>query len=97
MTKHGYENTNIGDIRAELEKDFGVTDKETLAQTKKPLVELLLQLKEESNEDDESLLMDEDIFDSTETDVLESVVHTDDISDDIPLAQPPFNSSNWHE
>jgi len=97
MTKHGYENVNIGDIRSELEKDFGITDKDTLAQTKKPLVELLLRLKSESNEDDESLLMDEDIFDSTEADVLASVVSTDDISKDVPLAQPLFNSSNWHE
>ncbi|SVC51983.1 uncharacterized protein METZ01_LOCUS304837, partial [marine metagenome] len=97
MTKHGYENVNIGDIRSELEKDFGITDKDTLAQTKKPLVELLLRLKSESNEDDESLLMDEDIFDSTEADVLASVVSTDDISKDVPLAQPLFNSSSWHE
>ena len=97
MTKHGYENTNIGDIRTELEKDFGITDKDTLAQTKKPLVELLLRLKAEPHEDDESLLMDEDIFDSTEADVLGSVVNVDDIPDDIPLVQPPFNSSNWHE
>ncbi len=97
MTKHGYENVNIGDIRSELEKDFGITDKDTLAQTKKPLVELLLRLKSESNEDDESLLMDEDIFNSTEADVLNSVVNVDDISDDVPSVQPPFNSSNWHE
>ena len=41
MTKHGYENTNIGDIRAELEKDFGITDKETLAQTKKSLTKTM--------------------------------------------------------
>ena len=73
MTKHGYENTSIGDIRTELEKDFGITDKDTLAQTKKPLVELLLRLKAEPHEDDESLLMDEDIFDSTEADALLSV------------------------
>ena len=97
MTKHGYENVSIGDIRVELEKDFGVTDKETLAQTKKPLVEFLLQLKAESHEDDESLLMDDDIFGNTEADVLNSMVSTETVSDDIPLVQPPFNNPNWHE
>ena len=96
MTKHGYENVSIGDIRTELEKDFGVTDKETLAKTKKPLVELLLQLKSDSSEDDASLLMNDDIFGGVE-DVLSSVVSSEDIAENIPLAQPPFNSPGWHE
>jgi len=87
-TKHGYENTSVKEIREEL-ISLGVEDQELLAQSKKPLVELLLKAKEE---DDEEILS----FDSEEEDIL-SAVDTEALSAESALIQPAFNSENWSE
>ena len=88
MTKHGYEDVSVKDIREEL-ISLGVENEEILSQSKKPLVQLLLKTKEqESNETLE--------FDSEVEDIL-SAVDTSALSESSELIQPAFNSESWSE
>ena len=58
MTKHGYEDVSVKDIRKEL-MSLGVKDEDLLSQRKKPLVELLTKTKNKyvlpPDEDDDLL------------------------------------------
>ena len=88
MTKHGYEDVSVKDIREEL-ISLGVEDQEILSQSKKPLVQLLIETKEKkANELFE--------FDSEEEDIL-SAVDTDALSSSLELVQPSFNTEKWSE
>lgn len=86
MTKHGYEQTSVEDIRKEL-RSLGITDEEELSKNKKYLVEILLEAKS----DNETLS-----FDSDEEDIL-AAVDTDALSEESELVQPEFNSEKWSE
>ncbi len=86
MTKHGYEQTSVEDIRKEL-KSLGITDEKELSKNKKHLVEILLEAKS----DEETLS-----FDSDEEDIL-AAVDTEALSEDSELVQPEFNSEKWSE
>ena len=91
MTKHGYEDVSVKDIRTEL-FSLGVNDEDVLSQSKKPLVKLLLEIK-----DKEHQTIDEEIpFESEEEDFL-SAVDADLLSDDSVMVQPSFNSEKWSE
>jgi len=91
MTKHGYEDVSVKDIRAEL-FSLGVDDENILSQSKKPLVKLLLEMKSNKNQDE-----DEDVlFESEEEDIL-AAVDTEALSESSELVQPVFNSENWSE
>tara|TARA_E500000331_G_scaffold355364_1_gene410643 strand:- start:4973 stop:5911 length:939 start_codon:yes stop_codon:yes gene_type:complete len=88
MPKHGYEDVSVKDVREEL-RNMGVEDEDTLSQSKKTLVSLLLKTKE----DDDILFEDED---SQEIDIL-GAVDSDSLSGDDTLIQPAFNSESWSE
>jgi hypothetical protein len=93
MTKHGYEDVSVKDIREEL-LSLGIDNEKTLAQSKKPLVELLLKTKEEgwvAQETNDGLE-----FDSEEENIL-SAVDTSSMSEDSELIQPIFNSESWSQ
>ena len=90
MTKHGYEDVSVKDIREEL-LSLGVEDESLLSQSKKPLVKLLLKTKE-YQEQEEGVLT----FDSEEEDIL-SAVDTEALSEVSSMSQPQFNSENWSE
>ena len=87
MTKHGYEDVSVKDIREEL-RSLGIEDEAVLSQSKKPLVKLLLETK---SEDDDILnldLEDEDILSAVDAEALSEVSE---------LVQPEFNSEKWSE
>jgi hypothetical protein len=88
MTKHGYEDVSVKDIREEL-ISLGVEDEEILSQSKKPLIQLLLETKEKKATD----LFE---FDSEEEDIL-SAIDTDALSSSLELVQPAFNTEKWSE
>ncbi len=91
MTKHGYEDVSVKNIREEL-VSLGVEDEELLSQTKSPLVNLLLKTKEYREQEEDGALT----FDSEEEDVL-SAVDTEALSESSALARPTFNSEKWSE
>tara|TARA_R100001509_G_scaffold164543_1_gene142554 strand:+ start:2491 stop:3447 length:957 start_codon:yes stop_codon:yes gene_type:complete len=91
-TKHGYEDVSVAKIREEL-KTLGVEDEEVLSQSKKPLVELLLETKEEVKEADE-ILFDAEM--DVEEDIL-SAVDKDALVEGKSLVQPAFNTEKWSE
>jgi len=88
MHKHGYEDVSVKDVREEL-RSKGVDDEETLSQSKRTLVEILLKTKE----DDEILFESEE---SEDVDIL-AAVDASSLSDDDSLIQPAFNSERWSE
>ena len=88
MTKHGYEDVSVKDIRQEL-ISLGVEDENILSQSKKPLVDLLLKTKEQ-------LSVEPLEFDSEDEDIL-SAIDTDALSESSELLQPDFNSESWSE
>jgi len=88
MTKHGYEDVSVKDIRKEL-RSKGIDDEDTLSQNKKSLVEILIKAKE----DDDILFEAEE---SEEIDILEAV-DSESLSGDDSLVQPAFNSESWSE
>ena len=93
MTKHGYEDVSVKDIRKEL-VSLGVDDEKILSQSKKPLVELLLKTKEEgwvAQESNDGLE-----FESEEEDIL-SAIDTKALTEVSELVQPEFNSEKWSE
>ena len=93
MTKHGYEDVSVKDIRKEL-VSLGVRDEKILSQSKKPLVELLLKTKEEgwvAQESNDGLE-----FDIEEEDIL-SAVDTEALAEGSGLVQPAFNTEKWSE
>ena len=92
MTKHGYEDVSVSEIREQL-KSLGVEDEQILSQSKKPLVELLLKTKDVQGESDES---DGILFEAEEEDIL-SAVDTGVLSEQSSLVQPAFNSEKWSE
>lgn len=86
MAKHGYEDKSIEDVRQEL-IELGVEDEEVLRQSKKPLVELLLQKKKE--EDIKDIVIDKD-----------SIEQEPEDDADIPateLDRPAFGSHLWSD
>ena len=89
MTKHGYEDASVKDIRAEL-LSLGIIDDDVLSQSKKPLVKLLLEMKD-TNKQDEGIL-----FEAEEEDIL-SAVDTEALSEESTLVRPEFNSERWSE
>lgn len=91
MTKHGYEDVSVKDIRAEL-FSIGINDENVLSQSKKPLVKLLLEMKDNKNQNEE----DDILFDSSDEDIL-SAIDLEAISKESKLAQPEFNSEGWSE
>jgi len=91
MTKHGYEDVSVSDIREEL-VSLGVKDEDILSQSKKPLVKLLLETKEYKVQEEDDAL----VFDAEEEDIL-SAVDTSAFSEDSALARPQFNSEKWSE
>jgi hypothetical protein len=90
MTKHGYENVSVKDVRKEL-VSLGVEDEDILSQNKKHLVDLLLKTKESTEREDGALS-----FESEEADIL-SAVDTSSLSEDSELIQPIFNSESWSQ
>jgi len=91
MTKHGYEDVSVKDIRAEL-FSLGINDEDVLSQSKKPLVKLLLEIKDKANQDAE-----EDILFETEEEDALSAIDTDILSGESGMVQPTFNSEKWSE
>ena len=89
MTKHGYEDVSVNDIREEL-KSLGVKDESVLSQSKKPLIKLLLETKDNRSEDDDIL------FESEEEDIL-AAVDTEVLSEDSSMIRPAFNTEKWSE
>ena len=90
MTKHGYEDISIKDIREEL-VSLGVEDEAVLSQSKKPLVELLIKTKElDGAISFESDGEEEDILSAVDTKYLEE-------SESQELSRPNFNSDKWSE
>ena len=88
MSRHGYEDVSVKDVRQEL-RNQGIDDEETLAQNKKALVDLLLKTKE----DDDILFEAEG---SEDIDILEAV-DSSSLSNEEKLIQPAFNSESWSE
>jgi len=91
MTKHGYEDVSVKDIRTEL-FSLGVTDEDVLSQSKKPLVKLLLEMKDKANQGTEEDIL----FETDEEDAL-SAIDTDALSGESGMVQPAFNSEKWSE
>tara|TARA_Y100001938_G_scaffold151098_1_gene245960 strand:- start:1776 stop:2729 length:954 start_codon:yes stop_codon:yes gene_type:complete len=91
MTKHGYEDVSVKDIRAEL-FSLGINDENVLSQSKKPLVKLLLEMKDKKNQD-----VDDDVLFEDEEDDILSAVDTEVLSEESSLVQPAFNSEKWSE
>tara|TARA_Y100001938_G_scaffold149766_1_gene237848 strand:- start:1300 stop:2268 length:969 start_codon:yes stop_codon:yes gene_type:complete len=96
MTKHGYEDVSVKDIREEL-KSLGIQDEELLSQSKKPLVKLLLETKDKAGEDAD-ILYNIDFPDDEESNILDAV-DTDSLKDEESkeLVRPEFNSEKWSE
>ena len=91
MTKHGYEDVSVKDIRTGL-FSLGVTDEDVLSQSKKPLVKLLLEMKDKANQGTEEDIL----FETDEEDAL-SAIDTDALSGESGMVQPAFNSEKWSE
>ena len=96
MTKHGYEDVSVKDIRAEL-SSLGVTDEDVLSQSKKPLVKLLLEMKDKAGQDDD-ILYNIDFPDDEEANILDAV-DTESLKEEEggALVRPAFNSEQWSE
>jgi hypothetical protein len=86
-----YGSTGVAEIRDKL-RERGVTDEDVLAQTKKPLVDLLIKLEEEDKAEQETT----DIFKEAqdEPEVLDKAGET---PLPIPEVVPSFGSSDWHD
>ena len=106
MTKHGYEDVSVKDIRKEL-MSLGVDDEGVLSQSKKPLVELLVKTKKEgwvAQETNDYSLPDEedDILFDTDEEPLDNILDAVDTksleeSESQGLSRPNFNSEKWSE
>lgn len=91
MTKHGYEDVSVKEIREEL-VSLGVQDEDVLAQSKRHLVKLLLETKESGVQEDDGVLS----FEAEDEDIL-SAVDAESLSSSSEMVQPAFNSEKWSE
>lgn len=82
---HGYENTNIDEIRNILKDQWQVTDEEVLKQTKIPLVKLLLA-KEESSLEILGKALDDAVVEEDD-----NVVFAENLIDDIAYGSPQWS------
>jgi hypothetical protein len=111
--KTGYEQIGIDEIREILRTTCGVTDEEVLGQTKKPLVSLLLEKQEETQDlaekemEKDSIAVPEmsdeatnDMFNEAVEEDVEHIVSTDPDEDgEIPIPEvvPAFGSKEWQD
>ena len=93
MTKHGYENVSVKDVREELIL-LGVEDEDVLSKNKKTLVELLLKTKEGLEQEENDPLA----FEGEEQDILAAVdAESLVLEEGESLSQPTFNTEKWSE
>jgi hypothetical protein len=100
MTKHGYEDVSVKDIRKEL-MSLGVKDEDLLSQRKKPLVELLTKTKNKyvlPPDEDDDILYNIEFSDDEDGNILDAV-DTESLKEEESkgLVRPAFNSEKWSE
>ena len=96
---NGYEKYTIAEIRDVLQTEYDVIDEGILSQTKRPLVDLLLQLQKEREEEEEKASEDVESFGYQVEDVEEEqeyMISTPALNEKLPQDAPPhFYSSLW--